>query len=139
MDRNGWSDCLTNFSMMKRPTMGLMGFRPSRRLPKPGSTHQGGTIIMGFRVEYRCPQCGYRVLAATGLDCGLSVTVKYVVCRPCCEVVPVVVARHFGQPRDSDGTCPRCQQQDFSDWIPDQCCPKCGTAMRQGEESLMWD
>jgi hypothetical protein len=101
---------------------------------------------MGCCHPFRCPACDYAINVSGGPDMGMSCYTQTIHCKSCKEVGDVVTLRFEWRQwpaRDRDSTdvpnCPADEMHAVVAWSNGGPCPKCGTAMEQGADSIMWD
>jgi hypothetical protein len=102
---------------------------------------------MGVWRDFRCPSCDYATHVSGGPDMGMSCATQTILCKQCEVIGDVVVQRweHGQFPAediDRDDAlleCPADASHDVVTWSRGGPCPRCGAAMEQGHERVMWD
>ncbi|MEZ5098590.1 MAG: hypothetical protein R3C15_02025 [Thermoleophilia bacterium] len=113
---------------------------------------------MGRRYTMTCDACGYQAEVSGGPDSGKLVTVQTMTCLTCRSLVDVVTEIHargaWLDALDHElGRCPSCLGRRLEPWgataddhasgsggqAATNPCPLCGTRMRRGESTILWD
>jgi hypothetical protein len=108
---------------------------------------------MGTASIYSCPECGYQShFVSSGYDVGMASHVVGISCAKCQELYSASLP---GKPWDVDwdamrhlvesgklpagARCPKSAKHRVKVWSHPGPCPRCGTALSQGEGALCWD
>jgi hypothetical protein len=101
---------------------------------------------MGCCLPFRCPACAFEITVSGGPDMGMACYTQTIHCTQCEHVGDVVTLRFergewpAGERDPADvPPCPANASHDVVLWSKGGPCPKCGTAMAQGADSILWD
>ena len=100
---------------------------------------------MGSSYEFECMGCGYKVEVSGGKDRGMLVFTKTVQCLDCKTLSDVSTGRVVEKTQDgkeiveeTEAKCRHCGSANIIPW-DGKTCPKCGSEMVRGKNTMMWD
>lgn len=102
-------------------------------------------MTLGALHDFRCPSCGYSAEVSGGPDIGEASRTVTISCATCKELHDVVVSEEpWKEPPDlapERPPCPRTRARTHatSVWNDPGPCPRCGSTMRRGEMTVLWD
>jgi len=105
---------------------------------------------LGSKLEFVCPECGFRFVVAGGYSVGMLSSCQTYFCIDCHWVFDHYTEHDniapkpspFERDRGVEGEgvpCPKCSGKNTEYWNPKFPCPKCGTRMEEGDLAMLWD
>ena len=98
---------------------------------------------MGTLYLFTCDACGYKAEVSGGDDAGMICLTTTIVCEECRRLYDVTIQGNPGSPpgqrRSIKIACPKSGQHKVKRWRSPRPCLKCGTSMKKGELTILWD
>jgi len=117
------------------------GFQGDKRFPRFASPSNFEGINMGTLYRFSCPNCAHAVEVSGGDDAGMVCLTTTVVCEECRQLYDVAIVKNPGSayPKRIPIHCPKSGRHKVKRWRSPRPCPKCGTSMKKGEPTVLWD